>query len=324
MQDISAKLGAVWISADIHEQFLRSILRTTDVRVENPLPGMWEVRGGRGGLLSTSEWGTVRRPAPDIAQAVMEQRAVLVHDEFEDIDGRKRRVLNPVETTAAQEKADALSERFAEWVWEEPERARGLVTEYNRRFNSIVLRDYTDAGGYLSLPGLAANFEPRPHQRAAVARMDAEPAAGLFHEVGARKTAEMIMGAMEMRRMGLIAKPVVVVPNHMLEQFGREWLQIYPRARILAASSLDLTADKRRLFVARAATSEWDAIVLTQGAFAKIPLRAATQGAYVQRQVDAVREVLDEANGEERMSVKRIQRKLLALENKIKDRRRRP
>jgi N12 class adenine-specific DNA methylase len=78
---------------------------------------------------------------------------VLVHDEFEDIDGRKRRVLNPVETTAAQEKADALSERFAEWVWEDPERARGLVTEYNRRFNSIVLRDYTDAGNYLTLPG---------------------------------------------------------------------------------------------------------------------------------------------------------------------------
>lgn len=320
VQDISAKLGAVWISADIHKQFLRAILRTTDVRVENPLPGMWEVRGGRQGLLSTSEWGTERRPAPDIAQAVMEQKTLLVYDEYPDLDGRVRRVLNAVETTAAQEKADALQERFGEWVWEDPERAQALVDEYNRRFNSIVLRDYTDAGGYLSLPGLAANFEPRPHQRAAVARMVAEPAAGLFHEVGAGKTAEMIMGAMEMRRMGLIAKPVVVVPNHMLEQFGREWLQIYPRARILAASSLDVTADKRRLFVARAATSEWDAIVLTQGAFAKIPLRAATQEAYVQRQVDAVREVLDEATGEERMSVKRIQRKLLALENKIKDR----
>ncbi|HBS75313.1 MAG TPA: hypothetical protein DEB55_13130, partial [Microbacterium sp.] len=85
-----------------------------------------------------------------------------------------------------------------EWVWEDPERAAGLVTEYNRRFNSIVLRDYTGAGEYLSLPGLAATFTPRPHQRAAVARMIAEPSAGLFHEVGAGKTAEMIMGAMEM------------------------------------------------------------------------------------------------------------------------------
>src|SRR5699024_11557421 len=124
------------------------------------------------------------------------------------------------------------------------------VAEYNRRFNSIVLRDYTNAGEYLSLPGLAENFTPRPHQRSAVARMIAEPSAGLFHEVGAGKTAETIMGVMEMRRMGLIDKTVLVIPNHMLEQFSREWLQIYPQARMLAASSTDLATDNHRLFVA--------------------------------------------------------------------------
>lgn len=320
VEDITARLGAVWISADIHEQFLNDLMRTREIRVENPLPGMWEVRGGRQGLLATSEWGTERRPAPDIAQAVMEQRTLLVYDEIEDIEGKKRRVLNPVETTAAQEKADAIQERFGEWVWEDPERARTLVDEYNRRFNSIVLRDYTGAGEYLTLPGLAANFAPRPHQRSAVARMIAEPAAGLFHEVGAGKTAEMIMGVMEMRRMGLISKPVLVVPNHMLEQFGREWLQIYPRARILAASSKDLTTDKRRLFVARASASEWDGVLMTQGAFAKIPLRPETQQSYVDAQVDELRIVLQDAEGEDRMSVKRIQRKLLQLENRAKAR----
>ena len=250
----------------------------------------------------------------------MEQRTLLVYDEYEDADGKTRRVLNPMETTAAQEKADALQERFGDWVWEDPARAKALVDEYNRRFNSIVLRDYTGAGEYLSLPGMAASFTPGEHQRGAVARMIAEPAAGLFHEVGAGKTAEMIIGAMEMRRMGLIAKPVVVVPNHMLEQFGREWLQIYPQARILAASSQDLTAEKRRLLVARVAANEWDAIVMTQGAFAKIPLRAETQAAYIQGQVDDVRRVLHDAKGEQRMSVKRIERKLLALENKVKTR----
>ncbi|WP_218871389.1 helicase-related protein [Microlunatus parietis] len=320
VEDITARLGAVWISAEVHEQFLGELLRTREVRVENPLPGMWEVRGGPAGLLSTSEWGTERRPAPDIAQAVMEQRTLLVYDEIEGIDGKKRQVLNPVETAAAQEKADAVQERFGEWVWEDPERAKALVDEYNHRFNSIVLRDYTDAGEYLSLPGMAATFTPRPHQRAAVARMIAEPAAGLFHEVGAGKTAEMVIGAMEMRRMGLVSKPVVVVPNHMLEQVGREWLQIYPRARILAASSQDLTADKRRLFVARASANEWDAVILTQGAFAKIPLRAETQQAYIEGQVEQVRTVLEDAQGEDRMSVKRIQRKLLQLENKVKAR----
>ncbi|GAA1049872.1 MULTISPECIES: SNF2-related protein [Micrococcales] len=320
VEDISARLGAVWISEQVHQDFLRELLRNPEVRVENPMPGMWEVRGGRQGLLSTSEWGTLRRPAPDIAQAVMEQKTILVYDEIEEADGTKRRVLNPVETAAAQEKAEALQERFAEWVWEDPARAADLVAEYNKRFNSIVLRDYTDAGDYLSLPGLAANFTPRPHQRAAVARMIAEPAAGLFHEVGAGKTAEMIMGAMEMRRMGLISKPVIVVPNHMLEQFGREWLQLYPQARVLAASSQELTADKRRLFVARASANDWDAVILTQGAFAKIPLRTETQQAYIRAQVEEVKGVLEHAEGEDRMSVKRVQRKLLALENKLKDR----
>ena len=320
VEEISARMGAVWISAEVHAQFLNELLRTREVKVENPLPGMWEVRGGRSGLLATSEWGTERRPTPDLAQAIMEQKTLLVYDEIEELDGKKRRVLNPLETTAAQEKADALQERFSEWVFEDPERARTLVAEYNRRFNSIVLRDYTDAGEYLSLPGLAENFTPRPHQRSAVARMIAEPSAGLFHEVGAGKTAEMIMGVMEMRRMGLIDKPVLVIPNHMLEQFSREWLQIYPQARVLAASSKDLTADKRRLFVARASANEWDGVLMTQGAFEKIPLRAETPQAYIQAQVDQMREVLATATGENAMSVKRIQRKLLQLENKVKAR----
>jgi N12 class adenine-specific DNA methylase len=109
--------------------------------------------------------------------------------------------------------------------------------------------------------------------------MIAEPSAGLFHEVGAGKTAEMIIGVSEMRRMGLVNKPVIVVPNHMLEQFSREWLQIYPQARVLAASSVkDVSAEKRREFVAKAAANDWDGIILTQTAFAKIPLRQDPAG----------------------------------------------
>jgi hypothetical protein len=130
----------------------------------------------------------------------------------------------------------------------------------------------------------------------------------------------MVMGAMEMRRMGLISKPLVVVPNHMLEQVGREWLQIYPQARILAASSTDLTADKRRLFVARAAANDWDAVILTQGAFAKIGLRNDTQHAYIIQEVERVKAILHEARIEDRMSVKRIEKRILSMENKLKAR----
>ena len=180
-----------------------------------------------------------------IAKAVMEQRPIRVTDEI-DVGDRTRRVLNPTETAAAQEKADALQERFGSGAGSSPSGRARLPREYNRRFNSLVLRDYTTAGAQLTLPGLTRTFTPRAHQRAAVARIVAEPAVGLFHEVGAGKTAEMAIGAMELRRLGLVRKPAVVVPNHMLEQFSREWLQLYPQARVLAASGEDLAGERRR------------------------------------------------------------------------------
>jgi len=318
IDQIEARLGSVWISPEIHRDFLRDILQDRNVEVENPLPGVWEVRGQRFGLRATNTWGTDRRPATDIAQAVMEQRRIEVTDEIDGPDGGKRRVLNPVETTAAQEKAEALQERFSQWVWEDPARATALGEVYNRRFNSIRLRDYSEAGDYLTLPGLTATITLRPHQRAAVARMIAEPTVGLFHQVGAGKTLEMIVGAAEMRRMGLVSKPAVVVPNHMLEQFSREWLQAYPKARVLAASTDDLSGDKRRLFVARAAANDWDAIILTQSAFKKIGLGGEFEQRYIAREVDQLRAALEVAKEAGGLSVKRIERKLLATTEKYK------
>src|SRR5258708_33665208 len=104
-------------------------------------------------------------------------------------------------------------------------------------------------------------FRPRPHQVAAVARMINEPAVLLAHEVGAGKTAEMIIGITELRRLGLVRKPTIVVPNHMLEQFAREWLQLYPQAHVLIARREDLQGDRRRQLVARCATGNWDGVV---------------------------------------------------------------
>ncbi|MBN9630976.1 MAG: DEAD/DEAH box helicase family protein [Actinobacteria bacterium] len=317
MEDIQARMGAVWIDEGTHLEFLQEILRDRSLTVENPLPGTWDVRGNRRTILATDEWGTTRRPAPDIAAAVLEQRSLTVYDEIKTSEGT-RRVLNPLETQAATEKAEKMQERFSEWVWEDSDRAARLTEEYNRRFNSIVLRDYTDAGDYLTFPGMSATFNPRAHQRAAVARMIAEPAVGLFHEVGAGKTAEMVMGATELKRMGLITKPVVVVPNHMLEQFAREWLQIYPQARILAASSDDLTGDKRRLFVARAAANDWDAIIATRTAFERLPVSPDFEQEYIQSAVDELRAVVESSQAEDRLTTKQLEKKLLRLEEKQK------
>ena len=314
--EVRPQLGAAWISEDEHREFLREILRDPTLEVERAGGGVWGVRGNNASIAARSEWGTSRMAAPAIAKALLEQRVVQVTDEVDD----GRRVVNPVETAAAQEKAEAIKERFAEWCWEDPERAERLLAEYNRRFNSIVLRDYSAEGERLSLPGLVRTFTPMPHQRAAVARILSEPAVGLFHQVGAGKTAEMIIGASELRRLGMVRKPVIVVPNHMLEQFTREWLQLYPQARILAASSDDLAGDKRRQFVARAAANDWDGVLMTRSAFERIPLSPDTQAWYLRREVEQLRVALTAARGREgrSLTVKRLEKMLLAREERLK------
>ncbi|TMC01271.1 MAG: helicase [Chloroflexi bacterium] len=299
--EITAKLGAAWIDVGYVRQFLRETLDDPDLRVEHPGGSVWTVRGRSHTVLARSTWGTERYAAPAVAHALLEQRTIRIYDR--DSDGST--VFNPEETAAAQAKAAELSERFSEWAWEDPERAADLARVYNERFNAIALRSYDSAR--LSLPGLALTFKPHPHQVAAVARIIAEPAVGLYHEVGAGKTAEMVMGAMELRRLGLVNKPAFVVPNHMLEQFSREFLQLYPRARILAAQREDLERDRRRLFVSRCATGNWDAVIMTESAFQRIPMSVERQREYLTREVAIISVQLERAKDDGGLTVKRLQ-----------------
>ena len=316
-EEVRPSIGAVWISASDHQRFLRELLNDPSARVENPGGTVWAVRGNTHSLAASSEWGTERRPAHQLFQSMIEQKAIAVHDE----DQEGHRLLNPTETEAAREKAGLIAERFADWVFEDPARADRLLGEYNRRFNSLVLRDYTAEGERLTLPGLASDFEPRPHQRAAVARMISEPAVGLFHQVGAGKTAEMVMGTMELRRLGMANKAAVVVPNHMLEQFSREWLQLYPQARLLAASSDDLARDKRREFVARVATNDWDAVLMTRTAFQRIRVSPAGVRDYMDQELDQQRAILARAKETDNsLTVKRMEKAVLRMEEQLKAR----
>jgi N12 class adenine-specific DNA methylase/predicted RNA methylase len=310
--EISARLGAAWIDASYVRQFLREILDDPGVKVEHPGGQVWAVKGNRTTVLATSTWGTSRYPAPHLAQAVLEQRRVEVRDKI----GEDMWVLNMDETLAAQEKAAELAERFSEWAWQDPARAAELAGTYNEKLNCLVLRNYDETE--LSLPGLALNFEPRSHQVAAVARIIHEPAVGLFHEVGAGKTAEMTMGAMELRRLGLARKPAIVVPNHMLEQFGREFLQLYPQARVMVAQREDLQASRRRLFVARCATGDWDAVILSRSALERIPMSAKAQQAYLNRELERMREQIQRSKQGDGMTVKRLEAALLRAEERLK------
>jgi N12 class adenine-specific DNA methylase/SAM-dependent methyltransferase len=310
--EISARLGAAWIDESYIRQFLREILDDPGLKVEHPGGQVWAVKGNRNTVLATSTWGTNRYPAPHLAQAVLEQRRIEVRDKV----GEDMWVLNMDETLAAQEKAGELAERFSEWAWQDPARAAELAAAYNEKLNCLVLRNYDDTE--LSLPGLALNFEPRSHQIAAVARIIHEPAVGLFHEVGAGKTAEMTMGAMELRRLGLARKPAIVVPNHMLEQFGREFLQLYPQARVMVAQREDLQASRRRLFVARCATGDWDAVILSRSALERIPMSAGAQRAYLNRELERMREQIQRSKQGDGMTVKRLEAALLRAEERLK------
>ncbi|MDA8281998.1 MAG: helicase [Actinomycetota bacterium] len=312
---IDARLGAAWIADTYVEEFLRETLDDPTVAVEHAGGSQWVVKGGLHGVLATSTWGTARRPAGDLAQSMLTQSKIEVRDQIEG----GGTVPNPTETIAAQEKAAELAERFREWLWEDPERTEALVRTYNDRFNAIVLRSYDEAQP--ALPGLALSFEPRPHQLAAVARMVAEPATLLAHEVGAGKTAAMAMGVMELKRLGLVAKPALVVPNHMVEQFSREFLQLYPQARLLVGTKEDLAGSEgRRRFTARAATGEWDAVIVSHSAFERIPLSESARGEYLGRERDRVRRWLDNSKQRGGLSVKRLERKLLEAEERLKRR----
>ena len=310
--EVTAKIGAVWISDKVHQQFLSELLEDKSVVVEYGGGNVWAVRGNSYGTLAVSEWGTERLPAPALAADLLEQKPIVVRDRIPDTE---RYVVNADETTAAQEKATAMQERFAEWCWEDPQRASELLREYNHRFNSLVLRDYTALGDALTLPGLADTFTAHTHQRAAVARVISEPSVGLFHQVGAGKTASMVIASHELRRLGMTDKPVVVVPNHMLGQFAREWLQLYPMAKILAAGTDDLTKDNRRRFVARAAANSWDAIIMTRSAFERLGVSLEVEKAYLHRQLAEIRDALDQQRARgSHLTIKRLEKKMWRAE----------
>ncbi len=312
--EIDARLGATWIEADDVAGFVRQVLGCDSAVVEHvPLMATWSLSaagGERSTVAMTSEWGTARMDALHLVEALCNQRAVTVYDELPD----GRRVQNVAETLTAREKAEALSDRFAAWVWEDAERAERLARVYNERFNSVVLPVHD--GSHLSFPGLSAEFRPHRHQRDAVWRILSEPTAGLFHAVGAGKTAVMAMAAMEQRRLGLVSKPAIVVPNHMLEQFACEFLQLYPQARVLVADKDDVSAAARKGFVARCAMGDWDAIVLTQSSFSRLPVSRESRLRFLEAKVDRYRQALAASQAGAGLSVKRLERAVLRHEER--------
>ena len=181
---------------------------------------------------------------------------------------REERVVNQEATLAAREKQKLIKERFRSWVFTDPDRTERLVRLYNDTYNNLRPRLFD--GSHLDFPGMNQTIRLRPHQKDAVWRGMSAGNTLLAHAVGAGKTFTMAATGMKMKQAGLIKKPMYVVPNHLLEQFAREFMQLYPNARLLVAAKEDLTRDRRKHLTAKIASGEWDGIIVTHSSFERI------------------------------------------------------
>ena len=270
---IEPRLGAVWIPSDVIEAFLIEVLKISAATVRYlDVAGTWSVRVDKwhvkNNVTCTQEFGTTRMDAVELVQSALNVQTPTVHDPHPEKDGAY--IVNKEQTLAAREKLGAIKERFAAWAYEEPRRRERLCRIYNDLFNCLRPREFD--GSHLKLPGFSRCFELHPSQLNAIWRIVQSGNTGLFHAVGAGKTAIMVAASMELRRLGLANKPAHVVPNHMLMQYTAEFVRLYPCASVLMATKEDLAGDRRREFVSRIATGDWDAVVVTHSTFELLPM----------------------------------------------------
>ncbi len=323
--EITARLGAGWIPADVVEAFLRETLSRFEGRVTYlPALAQWTVELSRGqrGVLDrvelTQRWGTPRRDALDLAEDALNLRLPLIFDVVDE-GGRERRVLNQTETVAAQAKLAELKAHFAAWVWQDGERSRWLCELYNDAFNCLRPRRYD--GAHLSLPGLNTEIHLRPHQQDAIWRAVQSRTTLLGHVVGAGKTLICICAAMELKRLGLAHKALVAVPNHLTEQWLHEALRAYPNADVLCAGKDDLSRGRRGEFLSRVATGAWDLVVVPHSSFKLLPVNPQTTSAFLQREITQLEDYLHELKQENKSSrtAKEIEKAKKRLEVRLKD-----
>lgn len=326
--DITVKMGSTWIPEKDYKSFMFNLLKTSasnrwniDIKYTD-FTGEYRVEGkstDKNNDLANFTYGTSRVSAYKLIEDSLNLRDTkVVYDQIIDSDGRKTSILNQKETMLARSKQEIIKEEFKNWIFEDVDRRNRLVKKYNERFNSIRLREYD--GSHLPFDGINPEIKLRPHQKDAIAR-------GLFggntllaHEVGAGKTFEMIGIAMESKRLGMSSKAMFVVPNHIVEQFGREFNELYPAANILCATEKDFTPDKRKRFCSRIATGDYDAVIIGHSQFEKIPISKERQEYELKSQIDEIVEFIGEykRDRDQRFSVKQLEKTKKSLEAKLK------
>jgi N12 class adenine-specific DNA methylase len=321
--EISVRLGATWIPEGIVQQFVYELLQTSryardKIKIHySAYRGEWNITektADRSNIHVFNTYGTQRISAYKIIEDSLNLRDVRVWDKVLTPEGDEKRVLNKKETAIAQAKQEIIRSKFEEWIWKDPERRDELCRIYNDKFNSI--RPRVCDGSHLTFPGMNPEIKLRRHQVDAIAHILYGGNTLLAHEVGAGKTFEMVAAAMESKRIGLCEKSLIVVPNHITEQWAAEFLQLYPSANILVAKKKDFETKNRKKFCARIATGDYDAVIIGHSQFEKIPMSAERQEQMLKRQISELLAGIDEVkrNRDERFTIKQMERMKKSLE----------
>ena len=324
--EIGVRIGANWVPIEVYQQFMVELLtpnyyvRDRIKILRSEATGQWSIReknADRSNVKAVTTYGTKRMSAYHILEQTLNQRDVRVFDYIEDENGKKKPVLNKKETAIAQDRQELIKQKFAEWIWKDIDRRELLCRIYNETFNGVRPREYD--GRHIRFEGMNPEISLRPHQINAIAHILYGGNTLLAHEVGAGKTYEMVAAAMEMKRLGLCTKSLIVVPNHITEQWAAEWLQLYPSANILVATKKDFETQNRKKFCSRIATGDYDAIIIGHSQFEKIPMSVERQQAILERQIEEILEGIEQAKAQkaERYTVKQMERTRKSLETRL-------
>ena len=326
--EIEARLGATWISEDYITQFMAETFHTPRYYVGDKIKvqyaevtGQWNVMGksvdSYGNALVTSTYGTQRANAYRLLEDALNLRDTKIYDTVQDADGEHRE-LNRKETMLAQQKQELIKEEFKEWIFKDLHRREALCKIYNERFNSIRPREYD--GSHIQFVGMNPEITLMPHQKNAVAHVLYGNNTLLAHCVGAGKTFQMIAAGMESKRLGLSQKNLYVVPNHLTEQWGSDFLRLYPGANILVATKKDFEPANRKRFCSRIATGDYDAVIIGHTQFEKIPLSKERQIAMLEQQIADITFSIEEAAHQagQNYTIKQLEKTKKSLQARMK------
>ena len=319
--EIAVRVGTSWIDKELYKEFFCQLIalpyymRDGIELYYNKHDGSWRVDRTTGYVRNfrtmnvTSVYGTERANAYRLFEDCLNQRSTQIYDTVLDADGREKRVLNNSETVAAREKQNKIVEAFKDWIFRDPIRRDELETVYNRLFNQIRLPKYD--GSYLRFPEMNPAIELRPHQKDAVHRIITSGNTLLHHIVGSGKTYTICAAAMKLRQYGLAKKPMIAVPNHLVQQWANSFRFLYPTAKLLIATKDDLDKDHREQFVSRVAMGDWDSVIIAQSSFAKINISPERQIAKIREEIEAIERSIEmqwEESGAPSGSVKNLER----------------